>query len=102
MAGMDHEKANRRQLVNKQNNEGRTYGDNPVRRKQKRWQPHKLSNLNKATVNALYSKLVNRNGVDADKAFGIVRDEMFRHVYQERERASRNKSNSTKRNRRKR
>ena len=102
MAKMDYDKDRLQQRVNRQNNEGRTYGDKPVSRKRKRLQPHKLSNLNKATVNALYPKLVNRNGVDSDKAFGIVRDEIFRHVDKERERANRNGSKPTKRNRRKR
>ena len=100
MAKMNYDKARMQQKIYNQGSEDWAHGQKPVSRKRKCWRPHKLSKLNKATVNALYSKLVNKNGVKEDTAFGIVRDEMFRLIHKERERASNVKS--SKRNRRKR
>jgi len=100
MARMNYDKARMQQKINNQGTEDWAHGQKPANHKRKCWRPHKLSKLNKATVNALYSKLVNKNGVKEDAAFGIVRDEMFRLIHKERDKT--NNVKSSKSNRRKR
>ena len=103
MVRMGHEKRNLTQRVNRQNIDGRTYGEKPPWHT---WTPrsHRLSKLNRTAVSNLYTKLVKTNRVDEEKAFGIVRDEMFRLIERERNNSNMNRSKSgkRKRNRRKR
>ena len=94
MAKMDYDKARMQQRINQQGSEDCAHGQKPSRWKRECWRPHKLSKLNKGAVNALYSKLVNRNGVDADAAFEIDTDEIFRLIHKDREKASKTRPKS--------